>query len=300
MSALISLHSDLHLEFSEEPFAALPSIPAEADAVVLAGDIARGLASLDAACELAQRCAKPVLWIAGNHEYYGSDFQKLFAAFEARAVSCEHFGVSALEYQQTVAIAGTRFAGCTLWSDFLLYQGTPRLPGAEEAMALASSGIRDFSAIEFGGRAFEPADCATLCRQSAACLLDKLRSPGAFDSSCAVTHHGPFRESIAPRYNPGSRTLEAPRKLPGENPYWMLNPAFASHLAELRGQADLFLHGHTHESIRAKEQGRLFLASNPRGYPFKPPGASHAAYENESYDERLLLRPEKRAGFPLP
>ena len=296
MSALISLHSDLHLEFCPQrgdPFACLPSVPAQADAVVLAGDIARGMASMDAACELAQRCGKPVLWIAGNHEYYGSDFLRLFAAFEARSAACEHFGVCALEYLQTATIAGTRFAGCTLWTDFLLYKGAPRLPGADEAMAKASSGIRDFSAIEFGGRAFEPSDCAALCRQSASSLLAKLRSPGSFETSCAVTHHGPFRESVAPRYNPGARTLSAPRKLPGENPHWMLNPSFASHLPELLGSADLFLHGHTHESIRAKDRGRLFLAANPRGYPLAPTEASRTVYENDSYDESLLLRPEK-------
>src|SRR3954462_11909898 len=58
----LNILSDLHLSQAE-----LPLRESDADAVILAGDIARP----EQALEWAKRLAKPVLYVPGNHEFYG-------------------------------------------------------------------------------------------------------------------------------------------------------------------------------------------------------------------------------------
>lgn len=60
----IALLSDMHLSVNAVPFPAV-----EADIVVLAGDIARPAKAI----EWARACPVPLLYVAGNHEFYGSD-----------------------------------------------------------------------------------------------------------------------------------------------------------------------------------------------------------------------------------
>jgi 3',5'-cyclic AMP phosphodiesterase CpdA len=75
----IQILSDLHTEFS--PFET-PNI--ERDILVLAGDIAIGT---DALSFLKAETAKsPVIYILGNHEYYGNDINILNGAFASEVI----------------------------------------------------------------------------------------------------------------------------------------------------------------------------------------------------------------------
>ena len=75
----IRIYSDLHLE--REPF--LP--PAnDADLVVLAGDIANGAAGIEWA---GATFGTPVLYLAGNHEYYDGEFESVQSAMRPAARS---------------------------------------------------------------------------------------------------------------------------------------------------------------------------------------------------------------------
>jgi hypothetical protein len=105
----VRLHilSDLHLEFA--PFE-MPAV--DADALILAGDVALGTAGAHYAIEHAD--GRPVLYVAGNHEYYRHSFPDLND--EIRAVS-DGTTVRFLENTELV-IDGVRFLGCALWSDF--------------------------------------------------------------------------------------------------------------------------------------------------------------------------------------
>ena len=59
----LQILSDIHLEFG--PF----KIPkTDADVIILAGDIHIGTAAVD---WIKSQTKKPVLYVAGNHEYYG-------------------------------------------------------------------------------------------------------------------------------------------------------------------------------------------------------------------------------------
>src|SRR4051812_21010890 len=100
--------SDLHLEV--RPFEAAD---AAADVAVLAGDIANGAAGV----EWAQRNFRiPVVYVAGNHEYYDGEFH---AVRERMASAAARSGVELLDCGETT-IGKVRFLGCTLWTDYSL------------------------------------------------------------------------------------------------------------------------------------------------------------------------------------
>src|SRR5260221_8377758 len=102
----IRIYSDLHLEFT-------PFVPPanDADAIVLAGDIANGAAGIEWA---GKTFAQPVLYLAGNHEYYEGEFEAGQPAMgaAARGVSVALLGCS------QAAVDGGPFFRCTLWARF--------------------------------------------------------------------------------------------------------------------------------------------------------------------------------------
>jgi len=66
--------SDLHIEF--EPFV-LPE--SDADIILLAGDTSVGTRGIDWA--IKQSCNKPVMYVAGNHEFYKPAYPNLLDDF---------------------------------------------------------------------------------------------------------------------------------------------------------------------------------------------------------------------------
>jgi hypothetical protein len=106
----IRVLSDLHLEFQDW-------VPpkSDADIVVLAGDIHVGVHGI----EWARRRfpLTPVVYVPGNHEYYGGSLQAVREELYARG-KC--LGVDVLDGRKSV-IGGVRFLGATLWTDFALY-----------------------------------------------------------------------------------------------------------------------------------------------------------------------------------
>ena len=227
----IRVLSDLHLE-------AAPFDPpaAEADVVVLAGDIHNGAAGV----EWAQRTFRqPVLYVAGNHESFDAEFHATAAALRAAA---EGSNVQVLDCGETL-IGGVRFLGCTLWTDFEL-NGTTGRDAAIEAMRRIAP---DFHIIAFGARTFAPGDWLALHRAHRAWLAERLAVPFA-GATVVVTHFLPHPRSIAPRF--------------AGHP---LNPGFASLLEPLITRASLWIHGHTHAASDYCVE-RTRVVCNPRGY----------------------------------
>src|SRR5512133_3534038 len=69
----IQLASDLHLELLERHFPGERLIaPAAADLLVLAGDVANGVRGI----ELFANWPVPVLYVPGNHEFYGLSWEQ--------------------------------------------------------------------------------------------------------------------------------------------------------------------------------------------------------------------------------
>src|SRR5215468_9653459 len=96
----IRIHSDLHLEFSD-----WSPPPVAADVVVLAGDIHVGVGGL----EWMRRHFPdtPVIYVPGNHEFYGARVHDVRVALRDAAV---RLGIHLLDGQELV-VAGTRFLG---------------------------------------------------------------------------------------------------------------------------------------------------------------------------------------------
>jgi hypothetical protein len=134
----VRLHvvSDLHVEFGAFE---LPAT--DADAVVLADDTGLGLAGV----RLARRWSRgrPVLFVAGNHEYYRHALPPLTAELRAAAKGT---AVHALENDEVV-LDGVRFLSCTLWSDFMA-------AGEQElvrCMAVCARLLNDYLSTPSGG-----------------------------------------------------------------------------------------------------------------------------------------------------
>ncbi len=256
----IQVASDLHLEFLERNFRDFRVVePCDADVLVLAGDIH----NRDRAFDVFRDWPCPVLLLHGNHELYGSVAEDVLDQLGARG---EVGSVRYLERQAAV-IAGVRFLGCCLWTDYAL-DGDPG-----HAMLLAETALMDHKAIRTPHGKFHPKDALKLHRQARTWLKQALAQP--HDGPTVVcTHHAPHPGSIHSQYT--------------GNPH---NPAFVSDLPELLAQADLWIHGHVHNSFDYRV-GKTRVVANPRGYALNLRRASTLAelvWENPSFDPRKLI-----------
>jgi predicted phosphodiesterase len=238
----VRLHvlSDLHLE--QEPFEA---DEVDADVVVLAGDIDVGTRGV----RWAARCARgrPVLYIAGNHEFYGHSFPGLIDELRAAAAGST---VRVLENDE-VSLNGVRFLGCTLWSDFD-FDGSDR---RAQAMAVCQRVVNDFEYITFGpgARTLAPLDTRSFHLSSRRWLAERLAQPHD-GPTVVLTHHAPLI-----RGRPATPVLRA------------VAGAFVSDVTELMGseRVALWIFGHTHRMANLEHRGTRVI-SNPRGYPHQP------------------------------
>jgi predicted phosphodiesterase len=229
--------SDLHLEFllRHDSRETLVQPAPGAELLLLAGDISTG----EHAARLFAHWPCPVLLVAGNHELYGTDYHSGMAR-QARAAGGQlHF----LDCDER-RFGELRVLGTSLWTDYRLDEPARPQP---EAMALANEQLNDHRLIRHGDRAFEPLDALTLHLASRRWLEEKLAEPWP-GRTVVMTHHAPHRGSIHENYQ-GSP----------------INPAFASHLPELVEQADLWVHGHVHNSFDYRV-GRCRVVCNPAGY----------------------------------
>ncbi|OIQ92269.1 3',5'-cyclic adenosine monophosphate phosphodiesterase CpdA [mine drainage metagenome] len=242
--------SDLHLAQG-----ALAVPRNDAEAVILAGDIARPAAAVAWASGLD----KPVLYVPGNHEFYGGS---IVGTVDELKRLCAGSQVRVLDQDQVI-FKGVRFLGATLWTDFMLF-------GAGEqrtaAMRQASAFMRDFSRISAAGAQFTPEDAAALFERQAGWLAGMLSQPHA-GPTVVITHHAPSRMSIHPRFA-GS----------------LINACFVSAAEHLLDgdRARLWVHGHTHDSFDYALNGTRVVC-NPRGY------AKHGVNENPLFDPNFLV-----------
>lgn len=260
----LQIASDLHLEYLEWKFPAFRGVePAAADVLVLAGDVAKGSRVLD----LFGGWPYPVVYVPGNHEFYGGEIPDVLADLRQRAAGFPNVKVLAPGIWEH---GGVRFIGCTLWTDYAIF-GAERVA---EAMAICGVQIEDHRAIRnTGDRPFLPADALALHRAQRQWLRERLAEPFA-GKTVVVTHHAPHRKSIAAQYADD-----------------LSSAAFVSDLTDCLGIADLHIHGHTHESFDYKVSGTRIVA-NPMGYCRGIKAASSPTdlhRENPAFDSCFLL-----------
>ena len=270
----IQLLSDLHLE-AHPHFAPEPA--PGADVLVLAGDIGsyqQGGQLSDEDFGLARfapqaaggRWPTPVLFVPGNHEYDAQDFDE---AHQRLRNTCERLGIAWLE-RETLVLAGVRFVGTTLWSDFdalAEHEGTEDLTRQLRLRDKAYRAANFYLRKTGGTRNGEPflaeamRDQALLCQQW---LAQALAVPFA-GPTVAVTHFAPSLLSADPRYG----------LVPG-------TAGFCNALDGLLPRASLWLHGHLHAPSDYTVRGesgdgspwQCRVVANPLGYARKGEQAS--------------------------
>lgn len=278
--------SDLHLEFADfEPDSTSVEM---SDVVVLAGDIHQGTKGISWSRKTFPD--KPIVYVAGNHEFYHHHWDRLLDELREEARKHEvHF----LE-NDSVNIGDVRFLGATLWTDFD-YLGRSR---RSQAMREVEDRLNDHRLITAGippaelidiyqrkermsvtvgpGRAYESELTAAHTLKRHQDSLDWLRNElpkRERTRTVVVTHHYPHQNSTAARFRKD-----------------LLTPAFGSRLPiEMLTQASLWIHGHTHDSadyIIVDGGNAVRVLCNPRGYPL---GAQAAPFENTRFDSRQLV-----------
>jgi len=236
----IQILSDLHVEFDN----AVPPLAPDADLVVMAGDFAPATQRRIGEAAKAWAAAGQILYVPGNHEFYGSDIDR---AAQILAVDCQTHGVTLLN-PGAVSVGHVRFIGATLWTDF-------RFDGAEYELGshlAVRSGLTDFrGAIASRGvnlTTWETSSRHTRDRAFIEAELSAAREAGHV--AVVITHHAPSPRCIHPKY-------EASR----------LNAGFASNLEELIREHEpaLWIHGHVHNAVDVTV-GRTRIIANPHGY----------------------------------
>ena len=252
----IQILSDLHLNVAD-----LPPPLTDADLVILAGDIARP----ERAVPWARQFPQPVVYVPGNHEYYGGSLSGVPRALRAAAADSN---VHVLDCG-VAEFGGVRILGCTLWSDFRLFAEPER---QQQSRDEATRLMYDFSRVRADDGApdlFTPALSTDLFDRAVAWLRTALQAP--YDGpTIVVTHHAPSTGSIHPKY--------------ADSP---ITPAFVSNLDELveASGAVLWIHGHVHDSYDYRV-GNTRVLCNPRGY------GKDGVNENRRFDPALTVTVE--------
>ena len=229
----LHLLSDLHLEHHR-----FTPPDVDSDVVILAGDISGGVHGLGWAAKTFP--GKPVLYVPGNHEFYGHDTTRLLPAMASEA---DRQGIT-LMHRKAVILGGVRFLGATLWTDF-------RVDGIgfqELSMHECKNQMADYTYITKDKLTLKPVHTLAFHETDRAWLERELALP--FDGpTVVITHHCPHPNSIAERFR-GS----------------LLNGGFTSDLSPLLGFKGLWVHGHTHDPFDYM-LGETRVICNPRGYP---------------------------------
>lgn len=256
----IALYSDLHREIKKWE---APTIADNVEVVILAGDIGSHTHGLN----WAERAfpGQQVIYVAGNHEYYGGHLGMLREFQKPRAAHV-HF----LE-KQTFEYNGVRFLGCTLWSGFELYGPD----GIKNGMSTAGYSINDYWSIYGrGGKLLDPHDTRNLFKKATAWLEEELSKP--FDGKTVViTHFAPHPKCVAEKYA-------------GE----ALTPFFVSDLTHTirKHKINAWCYGHTHSNIRfVDEESGCLVTTNQLGYPGERSGVRHGIVFDSGFDNNYTF-----------
>jgi hypothetical protein len=215
------------------------------DLIVLAGDISSGLRGIVYGEQLSAYLNAPAVYVAGNHEFYFHDIDRLLPA---AAKAAAHSG-GRVQFLENAAASfmfrGERLTvlGATLWTDYEINGDV------EGSRAYAERRMNDFRTIEAAGARFSTG-VAIAHHQASRLFLHK--SLGALhkagERTLIVTHHAPDGSCLGTRTGP-------------------IAPAYASDLLpEFAPYAPAaWIHGHTHFRHDHVQDG-IRLLSAPRGY----------------------------------
>ena len=247
--------SDLHLESVPHPDAFDPHCP-DFDVLVCAGDTWQG--RTDLAFEALRRLAgdRPVVTVMGNHEHWNGEVGENLAEARLWAAAKD---VTLLEGEEAT-IAGVRFVGATLWSDYRLAG-----PAVDRSAETGESVLVRHGDHEADDRWLTAASASALhatARAKLTELVDAHDDPAV--PLVVITHHAPHPDCLDP-------------KLLGR---WAGGNC-ASDLSDLtdRGTIALWVHGHVHDTDDRTRPGGTRIVRNPAGNRFA----------NAAFDEGFVV-----------
>ena len=252
--------SDLHLNHSQ-----FSSDLKGADYLLLAGDLSPHLDEIVDWVERQVPVGLPTFFVPGNHEY---EYQNIETYDQTLKESFSHLPHVHVLNNDTYFDPDRRLriVGSTLWSEFEAY--AHRI--SPEAAKAVCSILPDFKRIhKSNGEAFTPMDAARLSRQSKRYLQSVLDEP--FDGfTLVMTHFLPSIACVSRKHR--------------ESPF---NPYFATDAESLLLKSDLWVHGHTHESVDfcfdLEAMSRRVIC-NPRGY-----SKTYNLSENPDFNPVLMV-----------
>jgi len=263
----IQLLSDLHLEVQPE-FRARPA--PDAQLLVLAGDIGSyqdgsRLEGGDFGLEQFSPLGGwpvPVLYVPGNHEYDGLDFDATHARLRD---TCERLGITWLE-REVLVLDKVRFIGTTLWADFDAFAceapDTTRMLKLRDKAFRAANFYLQKTGTTRGGEPMLAQQWREMALECQQWLRAALAAP--FDgTTVVVTHFAPSLRSADPRYGLAPGTA-----------------GFCNALDDLLPLAQLWLHGHLHCAQDWRHAGCRVVA-NTLGYARKG--------EQEAFRETFIV-----------
>jgi Icc-related predicted phosphoesterase len=227
----IAPYSDLHTEFDKGVQWTPPAL--HADVIVFAGDNVTTTVQFRKfaeAVEKRQKSATSIIYVCGNHEFYGASSRfgdHGYEKFRAALMNCPR---SRLLEMESTLVQGIRFVAATMW--------TP-------VSATDNQTSNDYRYIRIDRSTYRrllPVDVQTRHYKTVDYLREALAQP---KPTVVVTHHPPSRAGLEPE----------------ENRSWSAD--LDELICETRPLA--WLHGHVHQS-HDTVVGHTRILSNPRGY----------------------------------
>lgn len=242
----IALISDLHNELLRETGHPVPDIRlnADVDVLVLAGNIDIQEQGARYAVKQSQRLDIPVIYVLGNHEFYGTQHRPVI---EKVLEETHGTDVTILD-AESVVIADTLFIGATLWTDLELF-GSNRKNQVLSHAALNSSDFDNIRLVHKPfSRAFTPSISCFWHEEDRAFIEAELAKD--YDGKkVVISHHAPSRECLS-----------------SEEQEDLLSACHASHLDWMidKYQPEAWLYGHTHYPNQL-QRGKTTVINNPAG-----------------------------------
>jgi len=211
LQVLSDLHFEYHADAGQSFVESLD--PTGVDVLVLAGDIAAGAGIPHALALFCERYGDAdVVYVHGNHEYYGAD--RAWVKQWTREAALSHRNLTWLDCS-VAEVRGQRFIGGPLW-----FRHSVEIDRQKPEM-------RDFLHIpELESWVYDES------RRMRELLQEELR-----EGDVVVSHHLPSERCVAPRY--------------AEHPMNVIFVCDVEALI-IERRPRLWLHGHTHESLNTR------------------------------------------------
>jgi predicted phosphodiesterase len=230
--------SDLHLEFpkNRDFYQKNPIVP-KGNILILAGDIIpfTMLEYIDWFFDELKDQFEAVYWIAGNHEYYGSDINFRSGNYHEKIRRNIH-----LVNNYKLDLDECEILFTTLWSEIL----------PQNYMHI-QRGMSDYHHIKKGNQSFTPNDSGNLYKENLDFLATEMEASEIHKKRIVVTHHVPTYKNYPEKYK--------------NSP---LNDAFATELSSfiMDHTIDYWIYGHSHCNVADFKIGKTVLTNNQLGY----------------------------------